>query len=370
MYFQNDRMVKNPLHILISPLDWGLGHASRCILVINQLIDAGHYVTIAGYGRSLILLQKEFPNLENIELQGFSPSYSKSGNTLFHLFMLLPQFFGTIFREHKELKNLIKKYHFDLVISDNRYGLWNTKIKSILITHQVMIKTPVWLRFAEYPIYLFSRFLISRFDECWIPDFKKAPGLSGDLSHKYPLQGNARFIGPLSRFEQPESLSKQNPGEKIITAIISGPEPQRSIFENIVLTQLSELNIAGTIVSGKPESDRNEVADNKLTILSHIATEEMKVLINSSSIVICRSGYSSIMDLEALGAKALFVPTPGQTEQIYLAELHKMEGTALWREQKSLNLKTDIQDAMRYKGFENKVSETNLKNAIADLKKK
>ncbi len=363
-------MSAKPLHILISPLDWGLGHASRCIPVINHLIDAGHKVTIGGYGRSLILLQKEFPLLESIELQGFSPTYSKSGNLLLQLFMLLPQFIGTIFREHTKLKRLIKHSHFDLIISDNRYGLWNHRIKSILITHQVMIKTPAWLRFAEYPLYLFSRMLISRFDECWIPDYAETPGLSGDLSHKYTLPRNARFIGPLSRFKQSESMLKGNKGKGMIAAIISGPEPQRTVFEDLVTRQLSGLNLAGTIVSGKPESEKNEVANINLKILPHLYTVEMKALINSSSLLICRSGYSSIMDLHALGAKALFVPTPGQTEQIYLAELHKKAGTALWRDQTFLNLNNDIEDAMKFIGFENKANQTDLASAITDLKKK
>jgi len=363
-------MSAEPLHILISPLDWGLGHASRCIPIISQLIQAGHNVTIAGYGRSVILLKKEFPSLESIEFEGFSPSFSKSGNMLFHLLLLLPQFISTIFREHAKLKRLITQHHFDIIISDNRYGLWNSKVKSILITHQVMIKTPAWLKFAEYPLYLFSLFLVSRFDECWIPDYAETPGLSGDLSHKYPLPRNARFIGPLTRFELSESMLKENKGIGVITAIISGPEPQRTVFEDLVTSQLSRLNLAGTIVSGKPESERNETANNNLKILPHLGTEEMKDLINSSSIVICRSGYSSIMDLHALGAKALFVPTPGQTEQIYLAELHKKTGTASCRDQESLNLKYDIEDAMTYKGFENKLIQSDLISAITDLKKK
>lgn len=363
-------MQPKPLHILISPLDWGLGHASRCIPVIYQLIKAGHKVTIAGYGRSIILLQKEFPHLESIELHGFSPSYSEAGNMILHLFMLLPKFIGTIFREHRELKRLINLYHFDIIIADNRYGLWNKQVRSILITHQVMLKTPAWLKFAEYPLYRFSRLLISRFDECWIPDYKESPGLSGDLSHKYPLPENARFIGPLSRFQQSEPPPEKNSITGKIIAIISGPEPQRSIFEDILTNQLSGINQPGTILSGKPEFENSLTTESELTILPHLPTGEMSSLINSSSLVICRSGYSSIMDLQALGAKALFVPTPGQTEQIYLAELHQKAGTALWREQESLNLKVDIDNALKYLGFDCNPTGSGVSEAVADLKKK
>lgn len=363
-------MQPKPLHILISPLDWGLGHASRCIPVIKQLITAGHKVTVAGYGRSFILLQKEFPALECIELKGFSPSYSVSGKLLFHLFLLLPGFIVSIFRENRELKKLIAKHQFDIIISDNRYGLRNAKITSIIITHQVMIKTPHWLRFAEYLIYRVSRLLISGFDECWIPDYEETPGLSGDLSHKYPLPRNAKFIGPLSRFEQSEPFSKLNPGEQKITAIISGPEPQRSIFEHLVTKQLSELNQTGIILSGKPESGTAVVVDGNLTILPHLSVNEMRTLINSSFLVICRSGYSSVMDLQALGAKALFIPTPGQTEQIYLAELCQNAGIAAWCHQKNLNLKTEIENAIKFPGFKNKAIEPGIVAVVANLKKK
>jgi uncharacterized protein (TIGR00661 family) len=275
-----------------------------------------------------------------------------------------------LFREHRELKRLVTAHNFDIIISDNRYGLWNKQARSILITHQVMVKTPAWLRFAEYPFYLFSRLLISRFDECWIPDYKESPGLSGDLSHKYPLPAHAIFIGPLSRFQQPNCNELKENSESKIAAIISGPEPQRSIFEQLVTQQLSQLNFKYTIISGKPESEKTKVTVGRTTVIPHLSSGEMSLLINSSSLVICRSGYSSIMDLQALGAKALFVPTPGQTEQAYLAELHQNAGTVLFRNQEFLNLKPDIEEALKCKGFKNNKVKPGIVAAVAELKKK
>jgi hypothetical protein len=308
--------------------------------------------------------------LESIGLAGFSPSYPRSGMMAWHLLGLLPQFIVSAWREHQTLKKLIAQRHFDIVISDNRYGLCNKKISSVLITHQVMIKTGAWLRFAEYPLWLVSRLLISRFDECWIPDSAEAPGLSGELAHKYPLPSDARYIGPLSRFSVSESSKKHTSAEAGITVIISGPEPQRSIFQNLVTTQLSGLSHKATIICGKPESGTESSTDLRLTVLPHLASKELGALITSSSLVICRSGYSSIMDLQALGAKALFVPTPGQTEQIYLAELHQNQKTALYRAQNVLNLTADIPEAMKYEGFKPQTPDSGLKKAIAELKKK
>jgi len=363
-------MQQKPLHILICPLDWGLGHAARCIPVVSKLIEAGHKVTFAGYGRSLIMLQMEFPLLESIELRGFSPSYSRSGYMVLHLFRLLPRFIKTIIYEHREIKKLIEQHNFDIIISDNRYGLWNKSTKCILITHQVMIKTPGWLRFAEYILYCVSRLMISRFDECWIPDERDGPGLSGDLSHNYALPANAKFIGSLSRFQKSESSQDKADNDRKIIAIISGPEPQRSIFEQMVTRQLSELKLEALIIGGQPEIEQTEITNTDLNILPYLATAGLKSAISSASLVICRSGYSSIMDLQALGAKALFVPTPGQTEQIYLAKLHQQTGTALWCAQENMDLKTDIPEALKFPGFKINLPGNGLSTAIADLKKK
>lgn len=363
-------MQKKTLNILVSPLDWGLGHASRCIPLINQLIAAGHAVSIAGHGRSFILLQKEFPHLKSFELPGFSPSYSKSGRLLVQMLLLLPEFLSSLIREHRLLGHLIEQQHFDVVISDNRYGLWSRSVKSIFITHQVMIKMPDWLRFAEYPVYLILRMLISRFDECWIPDTEKTPGLSGDLSHKYALPGNAQYVGRLSRFSGFYNQLTQSSNGKKVTVIISGPEPQRSLFQDLVCRQLAGTDYIVDIISGKPESDEVFSKGGNLKIHSHASTAGLAEMIAGSSLVICRSGYSSIMDLDALGAKAFFVPTPGQTEQIYLAKMHQTRGTAYWRHQHEMDLKSDILTALAYSGFIKTEADPQLSAAIAKLEKK
>lgn len=331
---------------------------------------AGHTVSIAGHGRSLILLQKEFPHLKSFELPGFSPTYPESGKLLVQLLFLLPQFMWNIFREHKLLGHLIAQHQFDIIISDNRYGLRNRNIKSILITHQVMIKMPDWLRFTEYLVYLFSRLLIHQFDECWIPDSELAPGLSGDLSHKYALPANAHFVGTMSRFSGFYYPANQSANGKKVTVIISGPEPQRSVFQDLIIRQLAVSDYSAEIISGKPESAVVKAEHGNLKIHSHASSAEMAEIISGSSLVICRSGYSSIMDLNAIGTKALFIPTPGQTEQIYLAKMHQSTGTAYWRQQYEMDLKTDILIALKYAGFNKTEAGPHLAAAIAKLEKK
>ncbi len=363
-------MQPKPLHILISPLDWGLGHASRCIPLIRHLIKSGQTVTLAGAGRSLHMLQLEFPNLKSIEIPGFSPTYSGSGNTLLHLFLLLPAFLKSLFSEHRSLQKILETENPDIVISDNRYGFRHKSVKSILLTHQVMVKTPAWLKFAEYPLYRISRMLISRFDECWVPDHEQKPGLSGDLSHKYRLPGNARFIGPLSRFENRDTSGNAFSVDRKIIAIISGPEPQRSIFEKIIYCQLREMNVPALIVGGKPEMASSAQPGSTPGVLPYLATEQLGDAILSASLVICRSGYSSVMDLQALGAKALFVPTPGQTEQEYLAAFFMNEGIALSRAQDKLNLANDLAEAFKSTGFEKRTTAEKYKTVLDALRKK
>lgn len=363
-------MQSESLNILISPLDWGLGHASRCIPVIYELINAGHRVTIAGSGRSLILLKKEFPSLQCIELKGFTPNVAFKKSFVIQLARIIPKFLFSIISEHYKLKEILKKEHFDVVISDNRYGLWNPKITSVFITHQVMIKAQKRIKLTEYLLYLISRMIISKFDACWIPDYNKLPGLSGDLSHKYLIPSNSRFIGPLSRFMKMQNSMATDPGKYKIVAIVSGPEPQRSQLEEILTKQLIDYELPSLLIKGKPEEGISMFTVNNLSTCSHMDTSELLSAIKAASLIISRSGYTSVMDFNELGTKVLFVPTPGQTEQQYLAELHKTTGTALWREQDYLNLSVDIEEAIKFRGFSCNTSETEFKAAIAGLKKK
>lgn len=361
-------MIEQPRHVLVCPLDWGLGHAARCVPVIRCFLEEGFKVTIAGHGRSLAMLRHEFPETKTVGLPGFSPSYPISGNMVTKMALLAPAFLKSIYFEHRLLNKIIENQHVDIVISDNRYGVWNKKTRNIIITHQLMIKTPAWLASAEKLLYHISRLLISKFDGCWIPDLVKAPGLSGDLSHKFPLPANARFVGILTRFDHTKANQPPQKKEGLL-AIISGPEPQRSLFEEILIRQLTKLNLPATFICGRPEL-KTISNIGKITLLPHLSATETEALIRRSELVICRSGYSSIMDLAAIGAKTLFVPTPGQTEQIYLAKLHHQSGTTLFREQHRLDLSVDLAEALNYKGFQALPENLALAETIKNLKQK
>lgn len=334
--------------VLVCPLNWGIGHATRCVPVIRMLINKGFQVIVASEGYPLHFLQYEFPELEFYEFPGFSPTYPKNGNMVLRMLASAPFFLAGILQEHHQLKKLVKELNINLVISDNRYGLWHRQVRSIFIIHQVMIKTPNWLRFAEPILYFVNRLMINRFDECWIPDMAGNENLSGDLSHKYPLPRNAVFIGRLSRFRFGIE-NRQRDGALVV--LLSGPEPQRTILEEKLVNQLLAAKLPCTIISGKPGSGEVVKAIDNVRIVPHLPTVELEKLLHSVSLIICRPGYSTIMDLVATGAKALFIPTPGQTEQEYLAELHQNRGTFCFVKQQDLNLLRDIEKALGYKGI-------------------
>jgi uncharacterized protein (TIGR00661 family) len=348
--------------ILICPLDWGLGHATRCIPIIRMLLKKNATVIIAADGRPLALLKQEFPQLEFISLKGYDINYSANGSMVAKMVFSIPKIYRGIKKEHEALKKIIEEKKIDVVISDNRFGLWNKEVKSVFITHQLMIKSP----FAEKLLHKKNLNYINQFDECWVPDADGKNNLSGDLAHKYELPKNTFFTGALSRFEHSNlthstksMLSEDevlrvtaSSNEYDIMAIISGPEPQRSIFEELVIEQLRKLKLKALVVCGKTELEQKFETIENMTIVSHLKSDEMQEAILKSKIILARSGYSTIMDLSTLGKKVIFIPTPGQTEQEYLAKELMNKKIAFTQTQKEFNLASALQESENYNSFE------------------
>ncbi len=310
------------MKILVCPLNWGLGHATRCIPLIKKLMTDNHELVIATDGYPLHLLKTEFPLLRFIELPSYNIRYNKGKSQLTAMFRSIPKIFAGIIREHYWLKKLNQQEQFDQIISDNRFGLWNKNSHSIYMTHQLMIKMPRLLKFLEPAVWLGHRFFINRFDACLIPDNAEMDNFSGDLSHLYPLPRNAKFIGILSRFSDFRLSLSVDAYETV--AIISGPEPQRSIFEKQLIDRFSAQNEKTLLIQGLPGNTNIHSSPTKthnLHIVPHMNTELLAAHLTQAKKIICRSGYSTIMDLVALNCldKAELIPTPGQTEQTYLA---------------------------------------------------
>lgn len=335
-------------NILVVPLDWGLGHATRCIPIIRELLLLDCHVIIAAEKATMSLLQAEFQQVKFIELAGYRVRYARKSTWLpLRLLLQLPRVFYTVYNEHTWLKKVVKKYDITAIISDNRLGLYHQSIPSIYITHQLMIKTGnlVTENIAQWIHYLF----INRFTTCWVPDFEGAQNIAGKLSHPPVKPDRVKYIGGLSRFE------KQGIPKKIgMVVIISGPEPQRTVFENILLPQLS--HYSGTILfvrglptgGDRPPGGITASLGSNVSIKNHLNATELNAAMESAEWVISRSGYTTVMDLLKLDQRAILVPTPGQTEQEYLAA-HLMSLHYFYAaKQAGFNLNNAIQQASKF----------------------
>jgi len=305
--------------LLVAPLDWGLGHATRCIPVIKAFQQSGGEIWLAGEGQQEVLLKTEFPELPFLPLKGYRVKLTGK-NTTAGLLLQIPSILRSIWAEHKWLDEQVKEKGFDVVLSDNRYGLYTKHAHCIFMTHQLTIKSPLG-KWAEQFLQSLNYSYINRFNECWVPDGENKHSLAGELSHpkKFPAIP-VRYIGTLSRFEQ-------RPGAPIIDhllIILSGPEPQRSRFESMILDQLSAYRGTATLVRGLPSATDVIPSTDRISIVNHLPSSRLNEEMGKASWIISRSGYTTIMDIVTLNKKSLLVPTPGQSEQEYLARyLHK-----------------------------------------------
>jgi UDP-N-acetylglucosamine transferase subunit ALG13 len=348
--------------ILVAPLDWGLGHATRCIPIIKKIQAKGGELLIAGDGEIAKLLQDEFPDIRQIPLKGYNLKYFIGIPAWLSVTIQIPKIVIRIWQEHYWLKRIVDEEGITNVISDNRFGLWNKKIHSVYITHQVMIKCPNGLKIFEQLLYLMHRFFISRYSECWIPDFaSNKNNLSGDLSHKYPLPLNAKYIGLLSRFV----LTKTPQMKFDLAAIVSGAEPQRSIFEKQIANGMEKISLKTIILQGKPSENRKHYVGKQLTV-SHLNSRDLESIICASQLVLCRAGYSGIMDLIRLKKNAVLIPTPGQTEQEYLADELMKKRIFFSMKQEVFDLRVALQESKKY-SVENFKEEQNADTLMKTL---
>jgi len=302
--------------ILVAPLDWGLGHATRCVAIVRHLQELNCDITIAASGKIKSLLQNEFPHLAFLDLPGYHISYSKSKRFLaLKILIQIPKILKIIQFEYKWLDNILQAQHFDAVISDNRFGFYNQDVVSVFITHQLLIKTNIaWL---DKKLQRLNYKYITHFKQCWIPDFEEELNIAGELSHPKILpQIPVKYLGPLSRFRKTQNNKLQFKW----MAIISGPEPQRTLLEKKILDVAAITNEQFLIVRGLPGESKNNFNLANCKVFNHLSTQEMQHAIESSEYIISRCGYTTVMEVLSLQKKSVFIPTPGQTEQEYLAQ--------------------------------------------------
>ncbi|HTQ28881.1 MAG TPA: glycosyltransferase [Puia sp.] len=321
--------------ILVAPLDWGLGHATRCIPIINELIVNNCEVILAADGAQKKLLQDEFPSLRVVELQGYRIQYGRNGRqTIRKIILQIPKILMQINRERGWLNRFQAREELDGVISDNRYGLHHPNIRSVLVCHQLYIPSSFGRIVDAILMNIHYRY-IRKFTICWVPDFVRNYSLAGLLSHPTPLPFvDLRYTGCLTRFKKlPEPVV---PGSVLV--ILSGPEPQRGILEQIIWKDLPAYKGKLTLVRGLPAATETPEYPPGVEVYNHLPAAELNRLVCAAEIVISRSGYSSVMDLLMLGKKTIMIPTEGQPEQEYLAEYLSGKNWAYVIQQKDFGL--------------------------------
>ena len=331
--------------ILVAPLDWGLGHATRCIPIIKYLMQKRCRVVIAATGLHKKLLQQEFEHLEFIHLDGYGIKYAKK-NVLLRLAMQLPHFIKTIKKEKIWLQKVVDEYNIDAVISDNRYGLNSSKISCIFITHQLQVKAPHFFYWVESIIRKKLYSLINDFSECWVPDAAiEIDSLAGTLSHPKVLPAiPVKYIGWLTRFDGADTTEKKYTA----TISLSGPEPQRSLLETIIVPQLKQLSGNFLIIRGMPGETALPSLPINITAVNHLPAADMQMAFLQSNYIISRSGYSTLMDMKVLQCKCIYIPTPGQTEQEYLGKCLAAKKMAIVKQQSNFNLAAALQEAATF----------------------
>ncbi len=305
--------------ILAAILDWGLGHASRMVPVIECLAANNAEVLLASSGAAASYLRQRFPQMTLLELPAPSIRYDSLGASTALIRQALSQKSWNA-KQHAWTQLQAQDHRIDAIISDNVYGAWSPEIPSVLISHQLQLPAPLFGKMINREL---GRWL-TNFDQIWVPD--TPDGIAGKLTQSPFCEKPIHYLGTLSRLKPVENVEKQY----TCVALISGPEPQRSIFEKHCLAYLQRLPGRKAVIRGKATSATslsNIPADTDT--FDFLDGQELATLLQSANYVLCRSGYSTLCDLSALGCSAIVVPTPGQYEQLYLAKRAADKGWAL-----------------------------------------
>ncbi|MCW5910714.1 MAG: hypothetical protein KIT62_06555 [Cyclobacteriaceae bacterium] len=349
------------MHVFVAVLNWGLGHATRSIPVINQLLQRQVEVTIGSDGAALHLLKQEFSTLRFVELPAYEVTYPAHGSLMLNMIIQLPRLRKTIRQEQQQMKSLVGQLGITHIISDNRYGCYSESLPSVMITHQLrLLFSGIW-NIAATVINASLRHALQKFNQVWIPDFGPT-GITEPFTRK--VKTAHRYIGMLSRFSKNTAYEVN---DQLIIGLISGPENQRTVFEQNLLAQLMRLNQPAVIVRGLTQTEEVRV-QNGVELINHLSASALQDVINHAAVVIARSGYSTVMDLYVLGKRnVILIPTPGQTEQEYLGQYLREKKIAVVQHQEQMDIEQALKQLPEYSGFESVQDEYLLEKALNEF---
>ncbi|TWI83238.1 putative glycosyltransferase [Lacibacter cauensis] len=328
--------------ILLSPLDWGLGHATRCIPLIRFLQELGCEVVLATSGAPEKLLLQEFPNIEVKQLKGYHIRYGKGASLFLNIAQQLPSIFNSIRYEQQWLQKLLQQEQFDLIISDNRPGFYSKAVPSVYITHQLLIHSGKG-KWMNRILQRLHTVYMKKFTAVWVPDTAAATNLAGELAHPAKPLVQPVYMGLLSRMQRVEVKEEID-----LLIMLSGPEPQRTILETQLLQSLHSFQGKTVLVRGLPNETTSFNVPAHVTVHAHLSAQQLQETICAAKSVVCRSGYTSLMDLVHLQKKAVLIPTPGQPEQEYLAQHMQLLQLFPYLQQKEVTLQRVLQTAAAF----------------------
>ncbi len=340
-----DDIPLSPKRILVAPLNWGLGHVARCIPIIRALESLGVEVLLASDGMALHLLKAEFPHLKALTLPSYKIKYF-SQNMATNIARQFPRMLYAIRAEQWQTERIVQRHKIDGIISDNRYGCFSKRAKSVMLSHQLNLRVPQ--KALEWAANQALRLALTKFEEIWVPDAPTEPTLSGELSHPAKGSTKTRYIGLLSSSTPASDTAEQ---EYDVAVVLSGPEPQRTYLEQILLEQAMLLPEKFIFILGKTHSKEHHFAAENVEMVSYLTSDELNEVLEASGTVICRSGYSSLMDLAVMGKPAILIPTPGQTEQEYLADHLSNQKLFVVQHQDKIDLELALEQVRETRGF-------------------
>lgn len=309
------------MKVLVAPLDWGLGHATRCIPVVREFLRQGAQVELAVVKANARLLREAFPELRQRLAPSYNVVYPKHGYNMGLWLVKNGVHLKAVSRfEHQYAEEMVARHHYDVILSDNRFGFYSRAAKSIYMTHQRRIAFPQALSAMEPVGQLWHASVMKRFDEVWVPDYEEAPGLAGAMSHVKICPRPLKYVGALSRFSEgvtaPLGIA---PAYKFV-AVVSGVEPARSRFEEKLKQAFAKIPGRHAIIQGRPAAGVKTWTEGNVQFFTHLPDAEFARVVQGAEWLVSRGGYSTVMDMAYLGGKCVFVPTPGQYEQIVLGD--------------------------------------------------
>lgn len=364
------------MKILVAPLDWGLGHATRCVPIVKEFLRQGAEVELAVVKANAGLFREVFPELRQRVAPGYNVVYPKYGFNMALWLLKNSAHLNAVMRfEKRYAEEMVERHGYDVLFSDNRFAFFSKKAYSVYMTHQRRIAFPPAVAALEGVGVRWHRARMRNFDEVWVPDVETAPGYAGALSHLPSLRGaentpKVKFVGPLSRFDEVAGSLKLDglkAGKYRVVAVISGVEPARTQFENRLRDILRDVPGNHLMILGKPQAPRRHWTEGNIEFVTHLPTGDFANAVRNADWVISRGGYSTVMDMAYLGAKCVFVPTPGQYEQVVLARDLATAGYAVSIPANRLSVKTLLDAFNKNVALPRPESSGVLENAVKEL---